>query len=40
MTHALGVGQPQPARLARDLDALAGQALAPEVERRLAGDAM
>ncbi len=36
VAHALGVGEPQPARLAHDLDALAGEALAPEVERRLA----
>ena len=40
VAHALGVGEQQPPGLALDLDALAGEALAPEVERGLGGDAM
>jgi hypothetical protein len=40
VVHALGVGEPQPAGLADDLDALAGQVPAPEVECLLTADAV
>ena len=38
--HALGIGEAQPPGLPVDRDALAGEPLGPEVERRLGADAM